>query len=145
VSFLHEVDPAFAFALILFELPFEEHDFEQYVEVIPKLDQRVAGREGPALIVELAEGYPSPNAVWRKRFVAARANIVSKPLVAIVVHSAAARAAVGLARWLEPPPFEQQVFGTFEAAVTWIEQKRGPTTKVLRRLYAELKGRHGKT
>ncbi len=85
--FTYEIDPAFAFAVMLFRLPVEEHDLARYIDAIPKLDRRVAGRDSPVLVVELAEGYPAPSAMWRKRLVEARQKLVSKPLVAIAAPS----------------------------------------------------------
>jgi hypothetical protein len=139
--FICEFDSAFGFGIMLFEPPFEEADFEQYVELVPKLDKRIGEREGSALVLEFAPGYPGPNALWRKRFVEARRSMVSKPVVAIVVPSFAMRAGVALAAWIKPRPFEQGVFGTFAEAMVWLEEKRGPTTKILQSLYADAKKR----
>ena len=142
--FIVEYDSAFAFGVMLFELPSEENDFARYVEAIPKLDSRAAGRDAPVLVVEFAEGYPAPSAVWRKRFVEARVKLASSPLVALVAPSVAMRAGIALARWIRPPQFEQRVFSTFDEAMEWTEEKRGGTTKILHRLYLEAKQRAGR-
>ena len=135
--FVYEIDPAFGFAVVVFAPPVEEDDFARYVELIPQLDRRGAGREGPALIVEFAEGYPPPNASWRKRFVDARAGIASKPIVALVTPSRAMRTAIALARWIRPPTFDQGVFATVEEAMDWVTTARGPAAKVLDKLHGD--------
>ena len=143
--FLCEFDTAFALGVMLFEVPPDEEDFARYIEAIPTMDQRAKGRESPVLVVEFGAGYPAPKAAWRKRLVEARDHIVSKPLVALVAPSVAMRAGISLVRWLDPPPFEQQVFSTFEEAMEWVAQKRGPTTKVLARLYEDVTRKAGRT
>ena len=143
--FICELDPAFAFGLMLFAPPFEEHDFARYVETIPQLDARATGRDSPVLLMEFVADYPAPNAVWRKRFVEARASLVSRPMVALVAPSMAMRAGIGLARWIQPPKFEQRVFSTFEGAMQWVEDARGPSTKILRRLHEEAMQKAGRS
>jgi len=61
----------------------------------------------------------------------------SKPVVAVVTTNPLLRAAIGAARWISPPPFEQGVVATFEEAVAFVESKRGGTMRVLQRLYDE--------
>ena len=139
--FICEIDPAFGFAVMIFAPPAEEDDFARYVELVPQLDRRGAEREGPALIVEFGEGYPPPSATWRKRFVDARAGLASKPIVALVTPSRAMRAGIALAGWMRPPTFDQSVFATVEEAMDWVVGVRGPSAKVLHRLYGDAKRR----
>jgi hypothetical protein len=140
--FVYEIDPAFGFAVVLFAPPAEEDDFARYVELIPQLDRRGAEREAPVLLLEFGEGYPPPNAIWRKRFVDARASLASRPIVALVTPSRAMRAGIALARWIRPPTFDQSVFATVDEAMGWLAEARGPTAaKLLRRLYADARRR----
>ena len=137
--FTSEFDSAFACAVLLFALPFEEGDFARHVELLPMLDARMEGRDRPVIVLEFEDGYPVPNALWRKRMVEARANVRSRPVVALVTPSFAQRAGAGLAAWIRPPQFEQRVFSTFEEAMKWIGEKRGVTTKILHKLRADAK------
>jgi hypothetical protein len=131
--FVCEYDPVFAFGVMLFGLPGEERDCDQYVESIPKLDKRV-GRRDASLLVEFVEGYTPPNALWRKRFIEARSHLVSRPRVALVLPSAAARATLKLANWVSPAPFEQRPFSTADEAIVWLAERAG-SRKPLDALY----------
>lgn len=135
--FESKYDSAFAFAVFVFSAPYSEKDADDYVTQVRQLDRMAAEREGCALILVLEKGYPAPDARLRKRFVEARRDIKSRPVVAIVSEHPLIRMAIGAVRWLSPPPFPQQVFDTVPEAIAWIESQRGPTLRVLGRLYEE--------
>jgi hypothetical protein len=100
-----------------------------------------ANRDGAALVLVLESGYPLPDAAARKRGVDARKDMKAHPVVSVVTTNPLLRAGLVAARWLSPPPFEQHVAATFEDAVRFIEAKRGPTLRLLDRLYEETAAR----
>ena len=135
----YRYDALHAFAVMVLSPPATNTDVDEYVACIKTLDAVGANREGSALVMILEAGYPLPNAEGRKRGVDARKDMKSKPVVAVVTTSPLLRAAIGAARWISPPPFEQGVVATFEEAVAFIESKRGSTMRVLQRLYDDCK------
>jgi hypothetical protein len=104
---------------------------------VKRLDAVGADHPRAALALVIADGYPLPGADARRRGVDARKNMVSRPVVAVVTTSPLVRAAIAASRWISPPPYEQRVLPTFEEAVTFIEAKRGPTLRILDRMYDE--------
>lgn len=136
--FKHVHDSAFGFAVMVFATPPSEDDADHYVAAVRTLDAMGAERDGSALVLVFEAGYPMPDAVLRKRFVEARKGMRSRPVVALVGAHPLMRASVIAARWISPPPFPQEATATFAEAVEWIESKRGPTLRVLDRLYAEV-------
>lgn len=131
----YRYDAIHAFAVMVLSPPATDGDIDEYVACIRTLDAVAANREGSALVMILESGYPLPNAEARKRGVDARKDMKSKPVVAVVTTNPLLRAAIGAARWISPPPFEQGVVATFDEAVAFIESKRGGTMRVLQRLY----------
>lgn len=131
----YRYDALHAFAVMVLSPPATEGDIDEYVACIRTLDGVGANREGSALVMILEAGYPLPNAEARKRGVDARKDMKSKPVVAVVTTNPLLRAAIGAARWISPPPFEQGVVATFDEAVAFIESKRGGTMRLLQRLY----------
>jgi hypothetical protein len=96
-------------------------DIDDYVACVKLLDGVAANREGSALVLVLESGYPLPDARSRKRGVDARKDMKARPVVAVVTTNPLLRAALGAARWISPPPFEQSVSSTFAEAVRFIE------------------------
>jgi hypothetical protein len=135
----YRYDPLHAFAVMVLSPPGGDTDIDEYVACVKRLDAAAANRDGAALVMVLESGYPLPNAESRARGVAARKDMKSRPVVAVVTTNPLLRAAIVAARWISPPPFEQAVVTTFEDAVTWIEEKRGPTLRLLHRMYEEAK------
>jgi hypothetical protein len=135
--FESKYDSAFAFAVLVFAPPYSDKDIDDYETRIQQLDRFVAGRERSALILVMEKGYPLPDARMRKRFVEARRNIQSRPVVAIVSEHPLLRLVVTAAHWISPLPFPHQVCSTVPEAIAWIESQRGPTLRVLDRLYEE--------
>ena len=135
--FHHRYDPLHAFAVMVLAPPASESDIEDYVTCVKMLDGVAANREGSALVLVLESGYPLPDAAARKRGVDARKDMKSRPVVAVVTTNPLLRAALEAARWMSPPPFEQSVSATFDEAVQFIEGKRGPTGRLLNRMYEE--------
>lgn len=131
----YRYDALHAFAVMVLSPPATDGDIDEYVACIKTLDAVGASREGSALVMILEAGYPLPNAEARKRGVDARKDMKSKPVVAVVTTNPLLRAAIGAARWISPPPFEQGVVATFDDAVAFIESKRGGTMRLLQRLY----------
>ncbi len=137
----YRYDPLHAFAVMVLTPPQEATDIDEYVTCVKTLDAFAANREGSALVMVLEEGYPLPNAEARKRGVDARKDMKSKPVVAVVTTNPLLRAAIAAARWISPPPFEQAVVTSFDDAVAFIDAKRGPTLKILHRLYDDARSR----
>lgn len=135
--FHYRFDPLHAFAVMVLAPPASETDTDEYVACVKTLDAAAANRNGSALVLVLASGFPLPDAPARKRAVDARKNMKSKPVVAVVTTNPLLRAALAAARWISPPPFDQSVSATFEEAVQFIESKRGPTLRLLDRMYEE--------
>lgn len=133
----YRYDALHAFAVMVLSPPGGDSDIDEYVACVQKLDAAAANREGAALVMVLEAGYPLPSAKSRQRGVAARKDMKSRPVVAVVTANPLLRAAIVAARWISPPPFEQGIVTTFDDAVTFIESKRGPTLRVLNRLYGE--------
>jgi len=130
-------DPLRALAVIVLAPPANDSDVGDYVACVQLLDQVGNNREGAALVLVLEEGYPLPDAETRKKAVDARRGMKSRPVVSVVTKSALLRAALKAAHWISPPPFEQHVAASFEEAVQYIESKRGPTLRLLDKMYDE--------
>jgi hypothetical protein len=135
--FRYGYDPLHAFAVMVLTPPATENDVDDYVAAVKKLDGVAANRDGSALVLVLDSGYPLPNAAARKRSIEARKDMKSRPVVAVVTTNPLLRAGLAAARWFSPPPFEQAIVTTFDDAVKFIESKRGPTLRILNRLYEE--------
>lgn len=135
--FHYRFDPLHALAVLVFATPASDEDIDAYVTCVKTLDAVAASREGSALVLVLESGYPMPKAAERMRGVDARKNMKARPVVAVVTTNPLLRAALGAARWISPPPFEQGVAATFDEAVEFIESKRGPTLRLLNRMYEE--------
>jgi hypothetical protein len=136
--FHYRYDPLRAIAVMVLAPPASEQDIDDYVRCVKTLDEAATNRERSALVLVLESGYPLPDAKTRKRAVDARKDMKSRPCVAVVTSNPLLRAALAAARWISPPPFEQAVVATFEEAVRFIEAKRGPTLRVLERMFEEL-------
>src|SRR5689334_22987994 len=102
----YRYDPLHAFAVMVLSPPATDKDIDEYVTCVKTLDAAAANREGSALIMVLEEGYPLPDAATRQRGVAARKDMKSRPVVAVVTTNPLLRAAIVAARWISPPPFE---------------------------------------
>jgi hypothetical protein len=135
--FHYRYDPLHAFAVMVLAPPAADSDIDDYVACVKMLDGVAANREGSALVLVLESGYPLPDGAARQRAVDARKNMKSRPVVAVVTTNPLLRAGLAAARWISPPPFEQSVSATFDEAVRFIEDKRGPTLRLLHRLYEE--------
>lgn len=137
----YRYDALHALAVMVLTPPQEDTDIDAYVACVKTLDAVAVNREGSALVMVLEDGYPLPNAHARKRGVDARKDMRSRPVVAIVTTNPLLRAAIGAARWISPPPFEQGVVANFDDAVAFIDSKRGPTLKILHRLYDDARSK----
>lgn len=130
-------DPLHALAVMVVAPPALPSDADDYVACVQLLDSVAKGRDGSALVLVFEEGYPLPDAATRKRAVDARRGMQARPVVSVVTKSALFRAALAAAHWISPPPFEQHVAASFEDAVAYIEAKRGPTLRMLDKMYDE--------
>ena len=130
-------DPRLALAVIVLAPPEQETDIDEYVACVKMLDAVGANREGAALVLVIESGYPLPDGRARQRGVDARKDMKSRPVVSVVTSNPLLRAALTAARWVSPPPFEQHVAPTFDEAVKYIEERRGPTRGLLHRMYEE--------
>ncbi len=135
----YRFDPSHALAVMVLAAPASETDIDDYVACVKKLDAAAANHTRAALVLVLESGYPLPDAGARKRAVDARKDVKARPVVAVVTTSPLLRAALAAARWISPLPFEQHVTSTFDEAVAFIETKRGPTLRLLERMYEETK------
>jgi hypothetical protein len=127
--------------VIVLAPPALESDIDEYVACVKMLDGVAANRDGAALVLVLESGYRLPDAAARKRGVDARKGMKAHPVVSVVTTNPLLRAGLVAARWLSPTPFEQHVAASFEDAVRYIESKRGPTLRLLDRLYEETTAR----
>jgi hypothetical protein len=119
-------------------------DFERYLAAIKSFDAACRGRRLPAGILVIDPGNPPPNATWRRRIAEETKDLVSNPLFAMVTTSILQRGAITAINWIRPPPYEISVFETFEAALRWVEERRGAKVTVGARLLAEARTAAGK-
>jgi hypothetical protein len=112
-------------------------DFERYLASIKRLDESCKGREFPAGILVSDAGNPPPNAAWRRRIAEETRRFTSRPLFALVSTSVIVRGVVTAINWIRPPSYDFASFDTFDAAVAWVESRRGRKVAIASKLLAE--------
>jgi len=100
--------------------------FQRYVDSFTKVV--VDDMLRPAALVYVERNNPMPNAHWRKQIAEASSELAfrARPRVAFAGPSPLVRGIITAINWLRPPPYDFEVFSTFDAGVSWLdEQRRG--------------------
>jgi hypothetical protein len=118
-------------------------DFEKYLASIRRLDAACKGRDLPAGILVAEPGNPPPNAAWRLRMAEETRRLESRPLFALVSRSLLIRGVVTAINWIRPPAYDFAAFDAFDAAVAWIESRRGRKITIAKKLLAEARAEIG--
>src|SRR5689334_16270306 len=122
-----------------------DDDFQRYCDAVRLMDEFAKTVSVPAFVLVMDRDNPHPNAAWRKRMTVARENLRAKPVVAFVCPSPILRGAIQAAGWIAPRPFPFVVVDVFDAATTWVEQRRPGTKGLLTKLHDELRSGSGRS
>ena len=119
-----------------------DDDFARYVESFVMLDgEAFAFGPAPAGILCVDRENPMPNATWRREIARASRTLRTRPIIAFASESPLVRGIVTAVNWIRPPPYEFSVVGTFDEAVSWVEQNRGAPCPVFSMLMTELRAK----
>jgi hypothetical protein len=101
-----------------------DEDYQQYVDSFTKVVVDETLR--PAALLYVERNNPMPNAHWRKKIAEASSDLAfrARPRVAFSGPSPLVRGIITAINWLRPPGYDFEVFPTFDAGATWLDQHR---------------------
>lgn len=125
----------------------EERDNAGILESIEKHQATAMNLKGDGIVILVVDrDYPNPSAKWRKRFAEMRDNQrFARMLFAVATPAPQLHGVLTAINWMRPlsDKFEADSFLTFDAAVRWVEAKRGNRLPVIHRLYDEVQEKLG--